>query len=141
MSFGLCLLLCELTKKPYWDTIAVMIDQRKTMRMDTLARVVIKGHNNEEILLRDISVTGCRLGCPLNTQIELNIRYFLEIVPEGITKIDAFELIVESKWKKDCSDSFDIGFFILEFPRGIQFQNYVDYLSWRYNQGISFTGQ
>ena len=129
-----------MTKKPYWDTIATMVEQRKTMRMDTFARVVIKGHNHEEILLRDISVTGCRLECPLNTQIELNIRYLLEIIPEGKTKIDAFELIVESRWKKDCANSFDIGFFILEFTKGIQFQNYVDYLSWRYNQGISFTG-
>ena len=117
-----------------------MNDQRSSARFQTIAKVVIKGLNDEETILKDISVTGCRVECPVDTEIEIGVQHKLEIIPESISKIDSFELLVESIWIRTGSYFFEIGFSIVKSPRGKQFQRYVDYLSWRYSQGSSMIG-
>jgi len=118
-----------------------MTDQRKSVRYQTTAKVVIAGNDKADTLLKDISVTGCRVLCPTFLEIELSSRYELKITPEGNADIGAFELTVESKWIRAGSSAFEFGFFILESPKGKHFQRYVDYLSWRYSQGNSMTGE
>ena len=119
----------------------MMIEQRKALRLDTLARVTIKELKEEEILLKDISVTGCRVECPDETEIKLNNQYNVEISPERGSKIEAFELMAEPKWMNTGVNSLEIGLSIIQFPQGLQFQHYVDYLAWRYSNGISITGE
>jgi hypothetical protein len=58
-------------------------------------------------------------------------HYKLEIIPESAAGIGVFELSVESKWIRSGGYSCEIGFSILESPKGKLFQRYVDYLSWR----------
>jgi len=118
-----------------------MTDQRKSERFQTIAKVIIDGNNKVETVLKDISVTGCCVVCPAFSEIELSSKYELEITPESSANIGLFELIVESKWIKTGGNSFEIGFFILESPKGKHFQRYVDYLSWRYSRGSSMTGE
>ena len=108
-----------------------MTEQRKTVRYSTLAKVIVEGVNEGETLLKDISVIGCRVECATLADIKLSTRYKLDIVPEATAKIDDFELLVEPKWTKASASSYEIGFVILESPKGEQFQRYVDYLSWR----------
>ena len=118
-----------------------MAEQRKNKRYGTSAKVRIEGTQDENTMLKDISVTGCRVECPSYAEVEINSQYNMEIIPESTAKIGAFKLLVESKWIKTGGNSYEIGFFILKSPEGKQFQRYVDYLSWRYSQGNSITGE
>ena len=117
-----------------------MTEQRKNTRYHTLARVEIEGVNEGEALLKDISVTGCCVECTAYAEAKLNIQYKLRIIPESSAKIGMFDLLVESRWIHSGSYSCEIGFFIMESPKGKAFQRYVDYLSWRYSHGNSMTG-
>ena len=118
-----------------------MTEQRKHTRYETLAKVKIEGVSEEEPLLKDISITGCRAECASFTEIKLGAQFKLEILPESASKIDPFDLLAESKWLRTGAYSYEIGFSILESPKGKQFQRYVDYLSWRYSHGSSMTGK
>ncbi|MDR0589530.1 MAG: PilZ domain-containing protein, partial [Spirochaetaceae bacterium] len=84
-----------------------------------------------EVLLKDISVTGCGIESTMFMDIKLNHQYKMEILPEDASKIGPFEILVEVLWIRSAGYSFDVGFAILESPKGRQFQRYVDYLSWR----------
>jgi len=118
-----------------------MVEQRKNSRFLTTAKAVIKELGKEEFQLKDLSITGCRLEYPIDTEITLDKRFSLEIIPETEAKIKHFSITVESKWIRVSSNSCEAGFMITESPRGKQFQNYVDYLSWRYSQGKSMTSE
>ena len=112
-----------------------MIEQRKYSRFETLARARIEGANEGETLLKDISVTGCRLECTAYPEIKLNTLYEVEIIPETNTRIGAFNLLAESMWTRAGSYSREIGLNISNPPQGKHFERYVDYLSWCYSNG------
>ena len=111
-----------------------MSDQRRNVRYQTLAKASIKEANEGEILLKDISILGCRVECTTKTGIEKNSRYRLDVIPENASKIGSFDLLVETKWIRTGSYACEIGFLIVESPRRKLFQRYVDYLSWRSSQ-------
>ena len=117
-----------------------MVDQRKNIRYETSAKVIIKNVSDEKAQLKDISVTGCRIELVNYAEIKPNTRYKLKIIPEQTSEVESFFLAVESKWIGTEVNSFEFGFSIIESPKGKQFQRYVDYLSWRYSQGNSMTG-
>jgi len=117
-----------------------MIEHRKNTRYLSFAKAKIEGVNAGESLLKDLSVTGCCVECTSYVELAPNVRYRLEIIPETTSKIGIFNLLVESKWIHSESYSCDIGFCIVESPKGKHFERYVDYLSWRYAQGSSMTG-
>jgi hypothetical protein len=108
-----------------------MLENRKNSRYRTFARVKIPGVLGEESLLKDLSVTGCCVESTSYADIQPGIRYKLVIMPESASKIGDFELSVESKWIRSGGYSCEIGFSILESPKGKLFQRYVDYLTWR----------
>ena len=116
-------------------------EKRKDTRFSTIANVAIKELGKELYLLKDLSITGCRLEYPIDTEISLDKHFSLEIIPEKEAKIKPFLIIAESKWIRVSSNSCEAGFMITESPKGKQFQNYVDYLSWRYSQGKSMTSE
>ena len=118
-----------------------MTEQREKVRLVALAKIDLEALKEGKTLLKNISITGCCLLCPISTNIELNTKYGLEITPEGSAEIDLFDLLAESRWIRACAGFFEIGFFILESPKGDQFLRYVDYLSWRCSQGIGVTGE
>jgi len=49
-----------------------MIEQRRSTRYPTLAKIRIEEFDNGETLLKDLSITGCRVVHPGYTEIELN---------------------------------------------------------------------
>jgi hypothetical protein len=116
-------------------------EKRKDTRFSTIANVVIKELGKEVFQLKDLSITGCRLEYPIDTEISLDKRFSLEVIPEKDAKIKPFLITAESKWIRVSSNSCEAGFMITESPKGKQFQNYVDYLSWRYSQGKSMTSE
>jgi hypothetical protein len=117
-----------------------MAEQRDSTRYQSSAKATLEGSGNKEALLKDISITGCRLVLTAYVSIAPNKRYKLKIVPESTAGIEPFLLIVESKWIVAGANSNELGFSIVKSPRGKQFQRYVDYLSWRYSQGSSMIG-
>ena len=117
-----------------------MKDLRKNIRYQTLAKAKIEGVSEGETLLKDLSVTGCCVESTSYSEIKFNTLYKLEIIPESAAEIGTFHLVAESKWIRTGGYSGEIGFTIVESPKGKQFQRYVDYLSWRYSQGSSMTG-
>jgi hypothetical protein len=115
--------------------------ERKSVRFLTTAKAVINDLGTKELQLKDISITGCRLEYSIETEITLDKRFSLKIIPEKESKIKPFLITAESRWIRVSSNSYEAGFMITESPKGKQFQNYVDYLSWRYSQGKSMTSE
>ena len=108
-----------------------MEEKRGNQRFQTQAKVKLEGVDETDIRLKDISVTGCQLLCSGSSEIALNKKYKMEIIPESEANIGLFTLLTESKWIRTGDYVSDVGFFIIESPKGKQFQHYVDYLTWR----------
>jgi hypothetical protein len=117
------------------------MEQRKNSRFLTTAKVEITEFGRKKFQLKDLSVTGCRIEFPIDTEIILDMQFSIKIIPEKEAKIDSFSINAESKWIRVSSNSYEAGFLITESPKGKQFQRYVDYLSWRYSQGKSMTSE
>ena len=107
------------------------VEQRKNRRFLSIARVQIPGVLAGDALLKDISITGCSMECTMIPDIAAAGRYTIKIIPEKNSKIGPFELVTECKWVHMKDYACDIGFDVLESPKGKAFQRYVDYLSWR----------
>ncbi|MDR0997777.1 MAG: PilZ domain-containing protein, partial [Treponema sp.] len=95
------------------------------------ARVRFSGQLGEESLLKDISITGCRVECTSLMNLKPDIQYTMEMIPEAAAKIGRFDLEVKSIWIRPGDYSSDVGFSIIASPKGKLFQRYVDYLAWR----------
>jgi hypothetical protein len=116
----------------YYD---IMAENRGSLRYQTLARARIEGAAEGEILLKDLSITGCCVECTTYVDIKPATQYRIEVTPETSSKIGEFELVTVSKWVRTSGYSCEIGFSILESPKGRAFQRYVDYLDWRSSMG------
>ena len=117
-----------------------MSEKRINIRYKTQGKALVEGVSEEFYILKDLSVTGCQLECTGNAGIVNEKQYKLEIHPDSLSKIGAFDLLVVSKWIRAGDYSSAIGFSIVESPTGRYFERYVDYLAWRYSQGNSMTG-
>ena len=117
-----------------------MAELRKNSRYQSIAKAKIEGVDQGESLLKDISITGCRVECTAYAEMKLNTKYNVEVIPEKISQIGEFILNVESKWIRTWSYFCEIGFNIVESPKKKHFQRYVDYLSWRNSHGKSMFG-
>ncbi|MDR0645368.1 MAG: PilZ domain-containing protein [Treponema sp.] len=108
-----------------------MSEKRQDIRYRTIAHVRARGLFEGDALLKDISVTGCRIETTVFINARPGIVYTLKIIPESISKIAPFDLQVENRWVNTESDSCEAGFLVKSSPGGKQFQRYVDYLAWR----------
>ena len=114
-----------------------MMEKRRNSRFKAVAKVTIKEFGKEEFQLKDLSITGCRIEYPLDVEILLDMRFSLKIIPEKDAKIRPFSITAEARWIRVSSNSCEAGFMITESPKGKEFQNYVDYLSYRFSHGKS----
>jgi hypothetical protein len=108
-----------------------MFENRKSARYPTLARAIVSEIGDGEALLKDLSITGCRIEYTVFVDVKPNVHYKAQILPDSAAKIEPFELSVESRWVHADGYSCEIGFAITASPRGRDFQRYVDYLAWR----------
>ena len=106
-------------------------DKRKNKRFHSIANARIDGNAYGEILLKDLSITGCCLESTVYLDIKPGSKHKIEIIPEKAANIRNFELSAESVWIHSGGYSTEFGFFVLESPKGKLFQRYVDYLNWR----------
>ena len=111
--------------------MANMFENRKCPRFASLARARIAGLPEGEALIRDLSITGFRLEFSAAVAFEKDKNYKIKVIPETIAQVEDFELEAQPRWSQAGYDSFEIGFAILQSPRGREFQRYVDYLSFR----------
>jgi hypothetical protein len=110
-------------------------DNRKDLRYQTLARARIDKVTEADVLLKDLSITGCCIESTVYIAINHGYQYKIEVLPETAAQIGSFELLVEPKWIRASGYSCEAGFSILESPKGRLFQRYVDYLNWRSSMG------
>jgi hypothetical protein len=108
-----------------------VFDKRKNRRYPSIARAQSPKIFSGDALLKDLSITGCCIECTMRPEISAGGKYKINIFPEENSGIGSFELVVECKWIHTVDYSCDIGFDIMESPKGKTFQRYVDYLSWR----------
>jgi hypothetical protein len=108
-----------------------IVDKRKNRRYPSIAKAQSPKMFSGDALLKDLSITGCCIECTMRPEISAEKKYKMNILPEESSGIGSFELVVECKWMRTVDYSCDIGFTIVESPKGKTFQRYVDYLSWR----------
>jgi hypothetical protein len=106
-------------------------NKRQNNRFPAQARVRIPEAFDGEALLKDISITGCGIESTMLIDIKPGDRFNMKIICESASHIGNFDIQVESKWVKMRDCACEVGFLITASPRGKQFQNYVDYLSFR----------
>ena len=109
----------------------ILSDNRKNKRYQSIAKALIDGADYGEILLKDLSITGCCLESTIQVDVKPGVPHKIEIHPEKAANIGKFELKVTLIWIRSGSYSTELGFNILESPKGKLFQRYVDYLAWR----------
>lgn len=108
-----------------------MFDKRAYPRYSSLAQARLESVDYATGLLRDLSITGCRLEFSVALALETGKEYRILIYPEANSRIDPFEIVGESRWNRAGYDAFEIGFFIRTSPSGKAFERYLDYLAWR----------
>ena len=111
--------------------MASLHDNRKSKRYNSAAKVRINNSDLTDILLKDLSITGCCLESTIHLDIKQGELNKIQIIPEKAAKIGKFGLIAKSVWMRGSGYSTEFGFFIVESPKGKLFQRYVDYLAWR----------
>ena len=109
----------------------VPADIRKNKRYHSIAKARIDKIDYGEFLLKDISITGCRLESTVTIDAKPGTEYLIEIIPEKPSNIGNFELVTKSVWIQSGGYSTEIGFNIIKSPKGKLFERYVDYLVWR----------
>ena len=105
-----------------------MLEKRKNPRYGSMSHVKIPGILEGKNLLKDISITGCRVACKSALNIKTGEEYQIEIEPERALHISKFQFQAECKWIQSIGDTTELGFDIISSPKGKQFQNYVDFL-------------
>jgi hypothetical protein len=112
-------------------------ERRKSPRYQSLAKALIEGSDGQEFLLKDLSITGCRMESTNQADVETGARYEIKVFPEASSRIGKFELQMELMWVQNETNFTLYGLRILESPKGKFFQNYVDYLAWRSETGTN----
>lgn len=116
-----------------------MSDKRAFPRYASLAQARLDHIDYTMGILRDLSITGCRLEFSVAIALETGKNYKIIIYPEDASQIDPFEITGESRWNRAGYDAFESGFFFRSSPSGKAFERYLDYLAWRTNNWASET--
>jgi len=114
-----------------------MHENRINPRYYTKGHARIPGISKNDLLLRNLSITGCCLECKeTKDSIKLSEIYQIEIKPESASHIGKFELKAECKWIRNKDDINEIGFSVTVSPQGKCFQNYVDFIAYHHSKVI-----
>jgi hypothetical protein len=106
-------------------------EKRISPRYRAVCRAHIDSAPKFDAVLKNLSITGCCLECNLNSdKLNPSNVYKIGIEPEKSAHISEFELEVECRWIRKKNETCEVGFHILDFPKGKSFQSYVDYLAY-----------
>jgi len=108
-----------------------MGENRASPRYATKCQAHIDDVLEGDVVLKNLSITGCCLECSDNfDNLKPHNKYKIDIEPEKASKVDEFELEVECRWIRKKHHICEIGFQIVGSPKGKGFQHYVDYLTY-----------
>jgi hypothetical protein len=105
--------------------------ERKNQRWAALAEATIEGAFSGRALVKDLSVTGCRLESAVPMHINTGEVYMIVVYPEASANIAEFELKAQVQWIESGSAGCEAGFSIKVSPKGAFFNRYIDYLDYR----------
>jgi hypothetical protein len=108
-----------------------MLEKRKNARFNAYALARMPRVFHGDALLKNLSITGCRIESTVFADIKPYSLHTIEIIPESASNISPFEIMAEARWIRMGEYSFEAGFLIASSPTGKHFQQYVDYLGWR----------
>ncbi|MDR0382549.1 MAG: PilZ domain-containing protein [Spirochaetaceae bacterium] len=108
-----------------------MFQRRINKRYQSLATATMADAFIGEAMLKDLSVSGCRIEHTVIINAEHDKHYTLHVKPEADAKIGEFDLAVKLCWVKHGNCASEAGFSVVESPKGKFFQRYVDYLAYR----------
>jgi hypothetical protein len=114
-----------------YSIIQTVFQERKSKRHSSLATAFIQGVFIGGAILKDLSVSGCRIEHTVMLNVEQGKCYTINIKPEQDAKVGEFDLKVKACWVKEGNCACEAGFSIIESPKGKFFQRYVDYLAYK----------
>ena len=105
--------------------------ERASSRYKSMGKARIAGVLEGDVLLKNLSITGCCLECTAYyDNIKTRELYKIEIEPEGSSNVDGFDLEAECRWIRSGDYFCELGFQVTASPKGKSFQSYVDYLTY-----------
>jgi len=110
---------------------------RQCSRYPAIAHAMVLELVPAEAVLRDLSVTGCRLEFSAAVACGPGKHYLITVIPEERASVETFDLEAEVRWSRSDYDAFEVGFSIVLSPKGKAFMRYVDYLAFRASEGTS----
>jgi hypothetical protein len=116
-----------------------MFNKRAYPRYSSLAQARLDHIDYTMGILKDLSITGCRLEFSVAIALRAGETYRIIIYPEAASHISPFEILGENRWNRAGYDAFESGFFFHTSPSGKAFESYLDYLAWRSNNASGET--
>jgi len=113
------------------------LNLRQCSRFPAIAHALVSELIPAEAVLRDLSVTGCRLEFSAAVACGPGKKYRITVIPEARASVDTFDLDAEVRWSRSEYDAFEVGFSIVLSPKGKEFLRYVDYLAFRASEGAA----
>jgi hypothetical protein len=117
--------------------------QRDT-RFETKGRVYIAEVRNTEALLKNLSSSGLCITSEDFLEVVPKTRYSAEIVPEGDSKVEKFNVELESRWVRAKKQRSESGFVIV-IPPGTEnrevLEQYLAFLADKAGEDAKKTGQ
>ena len=108
-----------------------MHEKRISPRYHSSGHARIPGVLKDDLLIKNISITGCCLECSGNVSLPKPDEIWkVEIKPEIAAKTGKFEFEAECKWVRHTENTSEIGLTVTASPQGKSFQNYVDYIAY-----------
>jgi hypothetical protein len=105
------------------------MERRKHPRFISHAQAVFE-ESGDRGNLADISVTGCLVELVPPFALRDRESRALKVYPEKDSGVSPFSLGTRVVWINEVHGVCYAGLFIEESPKGDEFQNYVDYLSY-----------
>jgi Fe-S cluster assembly ATPase SufC len=106
--------------------------KRREERYSTNAHA---GMTEDELLLKNISLSGGQIHGKEFIDVIPNGKYTLAIIPEKESNIDKFEIDIISKWVKIKRNGTESGFIIVLPPGSKMVEEYIEYLKTKQNTG------
>jgi hypothetical protein len=114
------------TKKEKKDA-GVSPQMPRAPRYNCVVRIGINGFEGEAAL-KNISASGFRMESKTYAAIAVGEQYTMQIKPEFISGVKAFEMEVEVRWIQSDQAKFSAGFLIVMPPADRSFEKYLEHI-------------
>jgi hypothetical protein len=117
-------------RKKNTEEAVLLQEAPRAPRYAAVARVCINNFEGEAAL-RNISSGGFRMESRTYAAITVGERHIMQIKPEKVAGLNAFELEVEVRWVQSSETSFNSGFLVIKPPLDKSLEKYIAYIARR----------